>query len=76
MTERKSYLDDDDNILELDEQFFREATRGRPKLPAEKRKQQITTLVDPDVLAFFKAGGKGWQTRMNTALREVAGLDR
>lgn len=76
MTKRKSYLDDDDNILELDEQFFREATRGRPKLPAEKRKQQITTLIDPDVLAFFKKDGQGWQTRMNAALREVAGLDR
>jgi uncharacterized protein (DUF4415 family) len=30
--------------------------------------------VDEDVLERFKAGGAGWQTRMNSALRKAAGL--
>ncbi|MCY3855814.1 MAG: BrnA antitoxin family protein [Rhodospirillales bacterium] len=29
---------------------------------------------DPDVIAAFRAGGPGRQSRMNDALREVAGL--
>ena len=31
-------------------------------------------LLDPDVLAHFKKDGKGWQTRVNAALRQAAGL--
>ena len=31
--------------------------------------------LDPDVLAFFRADGEGWQTRINDALRKAAGLD-
>ena len=31
--------------------------------------------LDPDVLAFFRADGAGWQTRINDALRKVAWLD-
>ena len=30
--------------------------------------------LDQDVVARFKASGPGWQTRMNRALREAAGL--
>jgi len=33
-------------------------------------------LLDPDVLAYFKQGGKGWQTRVNEALRKAAGLKK
>jgi len=33
-------------------------------------KQSQTVRFDRDVLAAFKATGKGWQTRMNNALRE------
>ncbi|MBI2719058.1 MAG: BrnA antitoxin family protein [Rhizobiales bacterium] len=32
-------------------------------------KSTISIRVDPDVLAFFKATGKGYQTRMNAVLR-------
>lgn len=41
--------------------------RGRP---IGSTKTQIALRVDDDILAAFKAGGKGWQTRMNDALRE------
>ncbi|NKB66779.1 MAG: hypothetical protein GKR89_06950 [Candidatus Latescibacteria bacterium] len=34
-----------------------------------KAKKSISLRVDPDVLSFFKANGKGSQTRMNAVLR-------
>jgi len=48
---------------------------GRPALPERYRKQRVTIMLDPGVIEHFKAGGKGWQTRVNAALRKVAGLD-
>jgi uncharacterized protein (DUF4415 family) len=47
---------------------------GRPLLPSEVRKRRVTIMLDPDVIEHFKAGGKGWQTRVNAALRKAAGL--
>lgn len=70
----KSYIDATGNAKELDEQFFKEAKRGRPPLPVSQRKKQVTMLLDPDIVEHFKKGGKGWQTRVNSALREAAGL--
>ncbi len=43
--------------------------RGRPKLEAAK--VAVNLRLDPDVLEAFKAGGPGWQTRINTALRDA-----
>ncbi len=34
------------------------------------RKQQITLRLDPDVLAFFRRTGKGYQTTINAVLRK------
>lgn len=42
--------------------------RGRPK--AEEPKVFTAIRLDADLLAAFKATGKGWQTRMNAALRQ------
>jgi len=36
---------------------------------APRRKQAISVRLDPDILEFFKAGGRGYQTRINAALR-------
>lgn len=33
-------------------------------------KEQITLRLDKDVIAWFKTGGEGYQTRINEALRE------
>jgi len=41
--------------------------RGRP---AGSDKESTTIRIDRDVLAAFRAGGPGWQTRMNAALRD------
>jgi uncharacterized protein (DUF4415 family) len=40
---------------------------GRPKSAAPK--VTVTLRIAPDVLDAYKAGGPGWQTRMNEVLR-------
>lgn len=47
--------------------------RGRPK--SDTPKISTTIRLDPDVLESFKAGGPGWQSRINAALRKAAKLD-
>ncbi|PUA16822.1 BrnA antitoxin family protein [Glaciimonas sp. PCH181] len=42
--------------------------RGRPK--AEETKVFTAIRLDADLLDAFKATGKGWQTRVNAALRQ------
>lgn len=42
---------------------------GRPKM--ENPKQAVSIRLDVDVIAKFKATGRGWQTRMNAALRRA-----
>ncbi len=42
-------------------------TRGPNKNPT---KEQVTVRYSPEVLAYFRATGAGWQTRMDEALRE------
>ena len=42
--------------------------RGRPK--AEITKISTTIRLDADIMAHFRAGGAGWQTRINDALRD------
>ena len=43
------------------------AERGKFYRPV---KRQITLRLDADLVAFFEAQGKGYQTRINAALRE------
>jgi uncharacterized protein (DUF4415 family) len=42
--------------------------RGRPK--AAVTKTHVNIRLDADVLKAFKATGRGWQTRINKALRD------
>jgi uncharacterized protein (DUF4415 family) len=48
------------------------ARRGRP--PVENPRRQVSIRLDPDVLEHYKSTGKGWQSRINDALRKAAGL--
>lgn len=41
--------------------------RGPNKQPT---KEQVSVRYSPEVLAYFRATGTGWQTRMDEALRE------
>ena len=44
------------------------ALRGRPK--SASTKQLVSLRYSPEVLAYFKATGEGWQSRMDGVLRE------
>jgi uncharacterized protein (DUF4415 family) len=44
------------------------AVRGKFYRPI---KESLTIRIDADVLAWFKAQGKGYQTRINATLREA-----
>jgi uncharacterized protein (DUF4415 family) len=45
------------------------APRGRPK--AEVTKIRVGIRLSPQVIEHFKAGGSGWQTRIDQALRDL-----
>lgn len=42
---------------------------GRPR--AENPRMRVTIRLEPEVLAKFKATGRGWQTRINEALKRA-----
>jgi len=72
-----STLINPDEAPELTDAWFQRADlyeggkllrRGRPK--AEVTKTPIKLRIDPDIIEAFKASGRGWQTRMNDALRD------
>ena len=44
------------------------ALRGRPKSAATK--QLVSVRYSPEVLAYFKSTGEGWQSRMDGVLRQ------
>jgi uncharacterized protein (DUF4415 family) len=47
--------------------------RGRPAA-GDEPKVQVTLRLDPAVIAHFKRGGEGWQTRINdTLVKSIAG---
>ena len=45
------------------------AKRGRPSKNPSERKEQIALRLDADVLAWYRAQGSRWQTRMNAVLK-------
>ena len=47
------------------------SARGRPK--SEDKKLLVSVRYSPEVLAFFKSTGDGWQSRMDGVLREYVG---
>jgi uncharacterized protein (DUF4415 family) len=75
---KKKWIDSDD-APELTKEFFRTADvyhgerllrRGRP--PAgERPKEAIKLRISPEVLDHFRAGGPGWQTRINATLERA-----
>ena len=59
------------DIPELDETFWREAELVEPDLT-----EQITMRVKRSVLEYFKAPGKGYQTRINRVLESYVRAHR
>lgn len=81
MNEKRPPVPDDfdEDAPDLSEAYWAEklakakVRRGRPK--SDTPKVSTTIRLDPDVIESFKAGGPGWQSRMNAALRKAAKLD-
>ena len=75
---KRKWRDPDDAPM-LTREFFRSADvyrgeklvrRGRP--PAgERAKEAVKLRISPDVLDYFRSGGPGWQTRINTTLERA-----
>jgi uncharacterized protein (DUF4415 family) len=59
---------DTSDIAPLTEEFWKTAEAGKFYRPI---KQATTVRIDADVLAWLKSKGKGYQTRINTILREA-----
>ena len=66
------FCDEGFAVVELAEFAQRAYSSGLCAAPngVKRSMKQLTSLrLDPDVLAWFKAQGKGYQTRMNAVLR-------
>ncbi len=75
-TKRKSEWVAPDDAPEITKEWLERADyyeggklirRGRPKLAQPKA--QVTLRLDQDVVAGFRATGRGWQSRINAALK-------
>lgn len=56
------------DIPPLTEKFWKNAIRNPWYKP---RKQQVTLRIDADVLAWLRHQGKGYQSRLNSLLRNA-----
>ncbi|WP_426027164.1 BrnA antitoxin family protein [Brevundimonas sp. TWP2-3-4b2] len=79
-------MDDKDDAPELTRDMIKRASRGRNVLPeavlaqfrrgpgrppADNPKVPVSIRLDKDVVDHFKATGDGWQTRINSILRDA-----
>jgi uncharacterized protein (DUF4415 family) len=68
LAERPDAEIDFSDIPPLNESFWRNAVRNPFYRPV---KQQLTVRLDADVVAWLRQQGKGYQTRLNSVLREA-----
>lgn len=81
MTESRKPMprDFDDDVPDLSAPEWQAAfakakvQRGRPR--SQNPKVSTTIRLSPEVLDHFRAGGPGWQTRIDETLRKAAGID-
>lgn len=75
----RQIAEDPDTAPELTEEWFHNADmhfgedlirRGRGRPPLDARKKLVSLRLDQDVIESFRAGGPGWQSRINAALRK------
>ncbi len=59
------------DIPETDEEFWKNA-----KLVIPDQKAKISIRLDKDILEWFKAEGKGYQTKINAVLRSYVEAHR
>jgi uncharacterized protein (DUF4415 family) len=65
---REGIAADPDTSELADEELAQLRPVGRPK--AQETKERVTIRLSPEVTAFFRATGKGWQTRVDEVLKE------
>ena len=53
---------------QLNAMVLMRVVRGRPK--SENKKLLVSVRYSPEVLAYFKSTGEGWQSRMDGVLRQ------
>ncbi|MDX8414132.1 MAG: BrnA antitoxin family protein [Mariprofundales bacterium] len=58
----------DSDAAPLDSNGLRMVKRGRPR--ADNPKQAISIRLSPEVVTYFRATGKGWQTRIDAVLKD------
>jgi uncharacterized protein (DUF4415 family) len=80
---KKKWADPDD-APELTREFFRTADiyeggkvvrRGRPPL-GTRSKHAVKLRLSQEVIEHFRAGGPGWQTRINTTLERAVSREK
>ena len=80
---KKKWVDPDD-APELTREFFREADlyesgkvvrRGRPPI-GDRPKEAVKLRLSAEVIEHFRAGGPGWQTRINATLERAVSRDK
>ena len=59
---------DTSDIAEITPEMFASAAVKQGGVPVKTPKQAISLRVDPEVLAWFKAHGEGYQTHMHAVL--------
>jgi len=62
-------FDGGESVEEVATQVQAKRRVGRPK--ATRPKISTTLRLDADIVEHFRAGGPGWQTRLNDALRRA-----
>ena len=68
-------MSDPDNPPLTDQQLAQlRPMRGRPRLV--RPKVALTMRVDAEVMEALKSSGPGWQTRVNSLLRDALALKR
>ena len=75
----RQIAEDPDTAPELTDEWFDKANlhygeklirRGRGRPPLDAPKKLVSLRLDRDVIEQFRAGGPGWQSRINAALRK------
>ena len=70
MKDKDIVIDDDAPEITAEQWAKAVVTDRRPP------KKNITLRIDPEIIDWFKAKGKGYQTRMNAVLRAFIELQR
>ena len=71
---RKGMATDPDMYAVSDEMLQKIRPVGRPR--ATVTKERVTIRLSPRVTEYFRATGKGWQTRVDDALKEYVDAHR